>query len=173
MKFLEIKCGDESLKNELQIIDENNNYHYYSQLTENDSIKPKKFFVADYQCDETGYFKNNMIKAGYAILQFTYGNDTAYAYDPPYCDYYINSDNLTSTYVITESNSYYCLNTSTNDIDYTAIPTAWTSNIQIIQENHVPADEAEQLLNSFLKGGRKTLNERIHQKRVINHDRLA
>jgi len=59
------------------------------------------------------------------------------------------------------------------DIDYTAIPTAWTSNIQIIQENHVPADEAEQLLNSFLKGGRKTLNERIHQKRVINHDRLA
>jgi len=59
------------------------------------------------------------------------------------------------------------------DIDYTAIPTAWTSNIQIIQENHVPTDEAEQLLNSFLKGGRKTLNERIHQKRVINHDRLA
>jgi len=59
------------------------------------------------------------------------------------------------------------------DIDYTAIPTSWTSNIQIIQENHVPADEAEQLLNSFLKGGRKTLNERIHQKRVINHDRLA
>ena len=59
------------------------------------------------------------------------------------------------------------------DIDYTAIPTAWTSNIQVIQENHVPADEAEQLLNSFLKGGRKALNERIHQKRVINHDRLA
>jgi len=59
------------------------------------------------------------------------------------------------------------------DIDYTAIPTSWTSSIQIIQENHVPADEAEQLLNSFLKGGRKTLNERIHQKRVINHDRLA
>ena len=59
------------------------------------------------------------------------------------------------------------------DIDYTAIPKSWTSNIQVIQESHVPADEAEQLLSSFLKGGRKTLNERIHQKRVINHDRLA
>ena len=51
------------------------------------------------------------------------------------------------------------------DIDYTAIPTAWTSNIQTIQKNHVLANEAKQLLNSFLKGGRKTITERTHQKK--------
>lgn len=43
------------------------------------------------------------------------------------------------------------------DIDYTAIPTSWTTNIQTIQKNHIQKPEAKQLLNSFLKGGRKTL----------------
>ena len=39
------------------------------------------------------------------------------------------------------------------DIDYTAIPQAWTSNIQTIHKNnHIQKHEAEQLLNSFLKG---------------------
>lgn len=59
------------------------------------------------------------------------------------------------------------------DIDYTAIPLDWASNIQVIIKNHIHADEAEQLLNSFLKGGRRAFNKRIHQKKVINHDRLA
>jgi hypothetical protein len=59
------------------------------------------------------------------------------------------------------------------DIDYTAIPTSWTTKIQTIQKNHIQKPEAKQLLNSFLKGGRKTLNQRIQQKRAVNHDRLA
>jgi hypothetical protein len=59
------------------------------------------------------------------------------------------------------------------DIDYTAIPTSWTTNIQTIQKNHIQKPEAKQLLNSFLKGGRKTLNQRTKQKKVTNHDRLA
>jgi hypothetical protein len=59
------------------------------------------------------------------------------------------------------------------DIDYTAIPLDWASNIQVILKNHIHKDEAEQLLNSFLKGGRRAFNKRIHQKKVINHDRLA
>ena len=59
------------------------------------------------------------------------------------------------------------------DIDYTAIPTSWTTNIQTIQKNHIRRPEAKQLLNSFLEGGRKTLNQRIQQKRAANHDRLA
>jgi hypothetical protein len=59
------------------------------------------------------------------------------------------------------------------DIDYTAIPTSWTTKIQTIQKNHIQKPESKQLLNSFLKGGRKTLNQRIQQKRAVNHDRLA
>ena len=58
-------------------------------------------------------------------------------------------------------------------IDYTAIPPSWTTKIQTIQKNHIQKPKAKQLPNSFLKGGRKTLNEGIRQKRVINHDRLA
>lgn len=59
------------------------------------------------------------------------------------------------------------------DIDYTAIPQAWTSNIQTIIKNHVQAAEAEQLLNSFLKGGRRAFPKRTRQQKVRNHDRLA
>lgn len=59
------------------------------------------------------------------------------------------------------------------DIDYTAIPPSWTTKIQTIQKNHIQKPKAKQLPNSFLKGGRKTLNQRIQQKKVTNHDRLA
>ena len=37
------------------------------------------------------------------------------------CDYYINQENLTSTYTITHNHSYYCLNTSATNINYMAI----------------------------------------------------
>ena len=58
------------------------------------------------------------------------------------------------------------------DIDYTAIPAAWTMNIRVIEKNHISAEEAKVLLNSFLIGGRRTLPKRKRQKRVINHQRL-
>jgi hypothetical protein len=55
------------------------------------------------------------------------------------------------------------------DIDYTAIPAAWTINIRVIEKNHISAEEAKVLLNSFLIGGRRTLPKRKRQKRVVNH----
>ena len=58
------------------------------------------------------------------------------------------------------------------DIDYTAIPTAWTTNITAIAKNHVPPTEAKQLLNSFLTGGKRTARKRIKQQKVKNHERL-
>jgi len=58
------------------------------------------------------------------------------------------------------------------DIDYTAIPTAWTQNISVIAKNHVTPETAEQLLNSFLKGGKRTTAKRIKQQKVRNHERL-
>lgn len=82
MKFLDISCGSISLKNSLQLVDESDNVYNYSQLASEDSIRVKRFFIPNYSCDETGYFSNNMLKAGYAILQFTYGDQVAYAYDP-------------------------------------------------------------------------------------------
>jgi hypothetical protein len=55
------------------------------------------------------------------------------------------------------------------DIDYTAIPVAWTMNIRVIEKNHISVEEAKVLLNSFLIGGRRTLPKRKRQKRVVNH----
>jgi len=58
------------------------------------------------------------------------------------------------------------------DIDYTAIPTAWTANVSVIAKNHVTPETAEQLLNSFLHGGKRTMGKRIKQQKVKNHERL-
>jgi len=58
------------------------------------------------------------------------------------------------------------------DIDYTAVPVAWTVNITAIIKSHVPPEEAKQLLNSFLVGGKRTLKRRIKQQKVRNHERL-
>ncbi len=82
MKFLEIKCGDASLENKLKIIDGSGAVYNYNSLTERDSVKPVKFLIENYSCDNTSYFKNNMLKAGYAVLKFDFGGQIAYAYDP-------------------------------------------------------------------------------------------
>jgi hypothetical protein len=54
------------------------------------------------------------------------------------------------------------------DIDYTAIPVTWTVSLNIIDKNHVAAEEADLLLKSFLRGGRRILNEH-KQQRLENH----
>ncbi|MGB9714748.1 MAG: hypothetical protein ACPLZC_07230 [Candidatus Bathyarchaeales archaeon] len=55
------------------------------------------------------------------------------------------------------------------DIDYTAVPLAWTANATAIAKAYIPNEEAKQLLNSFLVNGKKTTNKRIKQQRVKNH----
>ncbi|MBT0160210.1 hypothetical protein G4O51_09520 [Candidatus Bathyarchaeota archaeon A05DMB-2] len=58
------------------------------------------------------------------------------------------------------------------DIDYTAIPLSWAVNIHVIQEQHVPQDEAKQLLSSFVMGGRRRFPRRTKQQRIVNHEKL-
>ncbi|MEM3458997.1 MAG: hypothetical protein QXN36_00200 [Candidatus Bathyarchaeia archaeon] len=58
------------------------------------------------------------------------------------------------------------------DIDYTAVPVAWASNVTAIIKNHVPPADAKQLLNSFLVGGKRTSGaKRIKQQKMVNHER--
>jgi hypothetical protein len=57
------------------------------------------------------------------------------------------------------------------DIDYTAIPLSWTISIHVIQEQHVPENEAKQLLSSFLMGGRRRFPQRTKQQRIVNHEK--
>jgi hypothetical protein len=58
------------------------------------------------------------------------------------------------------------------DIDYTAIPIPWTINITVIIKNHVKPEDAKQLLNSFLIGGKQSTQRNKKQQRVTNHERL-
>lgn len=59
------------------------------------------------------------------------------------------------------------------DIDYTAIPLSWTVDVKVIEKHHVKPEEAKNLLNSFLMGGRRTLPKRTRQQKVKNHERLG
>ena len=93
MKFLELTCNNISLKDSLIIIDENNNSYNYSAIQENNSIKPAKFLMQDYNCDNaTSSFENYMNIAGYAFLIFEFRNQNMtvrdYALDPSSCKEY-------------------------------------------------------------------------------------
>jgi hypothetical protein len=71
-------------------------------------------------------------------------------------------------HIILAQNSFHYAD-GVYDIDYTAVPTAWTANITLIAKAHVPRETAEQLLNSFLMGGKRTSAKRIKQQKVKNH----
>jgi hypothetical protein len=58
------------------------------------------------------------------------------------------------------------------DIDYTAVPTVWATNITIIAKNHIQTKEAKQLLHSFLIGGKQHTQRNKKQQKVTNHERL-
>ncbi len=55
------------------------------------------------------------------------------------------------------------------DIDYTAVPLAWTANTTVIAKAHVPVEEAKQLLNSFLVGGKRASIRGKKQEKAVNH----
>jgi hypothetical protein len=60
------------------------------------------------------------------------------------------------------------------DLDYTAIPLVWSTKIILVAKNHIGPREAQMLLNSFLMGGRRSLQNRSRQEHVSNHhDRLG
>ena len=74
-------------------------------------------------------------------------------------------------HIILAQNTFHYAD-SLYDIDYTAIPTAWTQNITTINKNHIPQQQAKQLQKSFLIGGKTTTKRNKRQKRVENHERL-
>jgi hypothetical protein len=58
------------------------------------------------------------------------------------------------------------------DLDYTAIPVGWTLDLVVVAKSHLPAEVANNLVNSFVLGGHRAFsNKRIMQQRVNNHER--
>jgi hypothetical protein len=73
-----------------------------------------------------------------------------------------------SKHIILAQNNFLYMD-GVYDIDYTAIPVVWAISITVIVKNHVPPEEAKQILSSFLVGGRKR-TKRKAQQRVTNHN---
>jgi len=74
--------------------------------------------------------------------------------------------------ILVQNNFRYC--DGLCDLDYTAIPLTWSTKVDVIVKNHINPGEAQTLLNSFLMGGRRSLQNRTKQEHVSNHhDRLG
>jgi hypothetical protein len=56
------------------------------------------------------------------------------------------------------------------DIDYTAVPVSWAVQIVVLVKSHMSGEEANQLVSSFLMGGRRP--RRSKQQKVVNHGQL-
>ncbi|MEM5855662.1 MAG: NosD domain-containing protein, partial [Candidatus Aenigmatarchaeota archaeon] len=168
MEFLDLKCGDNSLKSSLQLIDELNKTYNYSQLKEEDSIRVKKFLIKDYSCDETGYFINKMFRAGYVVLEFEFAGQKAYAYDPSSCQVYINASSQLP-YTISQSNTYYCLNSSGSINGQTAI--TFASGVQNstldCQGYDLNSNDTSSTSGVYL-GGSNTINNTVKNCNVSN-----
>ena len=74
--------------------------------------------------------------------------------------------------ILVQNNFRYC--DGLCDLDYTAIPLTWSTKVDVIVKSHINPSEAQTLLNSFLMGGRRSLQNRTKQEHVSNHhDRLG
>jgi parallel beta-helix repeat protein len=79
LEFLELACGNESLKPMLQLIETNRTFHNYSLLSLNDSIAITSLFIENYTCNDTGYLTNKEINGGRHVLLFEFGGQNATA----------------------------------------------------------------------------------------------
>jgi len=141
MEFLNLSCGGNLLFDSLEIIDFENNTYNYSDISENNSIRPFKFFIQNYSCDGfTGEFVNNMNIAGYATLVFKFENQDGwvidYAFDPAsscpgyddgtYC--WILGSAGQSCNTVCGANGSRCINSGWNDDEVCTILNELTGN---------------------------------------------
>ena len=56
------------------------------------------------------------------------------------------------------------------DSDYTAVPLTWAVNVVVIEKGHLPSDEAQNVLNSFISGKRRAVRFRRRQWRSVNSE---
>jgi hypothetical protein len=59
------------------------------------------------------------------------------------------------------------------DLDYTAIPAGWALGVTVLIKEHVPAESAIRLVNSFMMGGHRSLNRPRTFCRALAQRRLS
>jgi hypothetical protein len=59
----------------------------------------------------------------------------------------------------------FCYADGLYDLDYTAIPLSWSTDVSVISQKFIPREECTRLVNSFVHGGHRMLNRpRIFQR---------
>jgi len=79
LEFMELMCGNVSLKDRIMLIDANGTFYNYSNLTLNDSIVVDSLFVENYSCSGTAYLTNTEKYGGSHWLLFQFGGANATA----------------------------------------------------------------------------------------------
>jgi hypothetical protein len=59
------------------------------------------------------------------------------------------------------------------DLDYTAVPLSWTVAVSVLIKEHIPAELAIKLVNSFMMGGHRTLNQTRISRNSLFQARLG
>ncbi len=125
MEFLNLKCGEENLIDDLYIITENEEILKYSEI--NESVKPLKFFVENYSCLDTGEFSSFMNIAGYAVLNFSFADESRVVSDLAVDPSYNLTNGLVSYWKLDESSGSTAYDSHASD-NRTAIFTySWIS----------------------------------------------
>ena len=81
LEFLELECGNETLKPALQLLTSNGTVYNYNNLTANDSIIVESLFIENYTCNTTGSITNKELYGGHHALLFEFGGQNATAYN--------------------------------------------------------------------------------------------
>ncbi len=81
LEFLELECGNASLKPSLRLLTSDGGVHDYSDLTGNDSIVVESLFVEDYSCNTTAYLTDKELYGGSHAILFRFGSANATAYN--------------------------------------------------------------------------------------------
>ncbi len=122
MRFLDLKCGEESLSPRLKLIDFDGQAHEYSTLSEESSIDIQKLLIEDYECGSTGYITNHMLKAGYASLMLEFSDESAtvtdYAYDAPVISVANITSNTSGGFYVISSLLGWCNTSNIGDVTY-------------------------------------------------------
>jgi hypothetical protein len=62
----------------------------------------------------------------------------------------------------------FCYGEDVYDMDYTAIPLSWSTEIWVIHKGYVPRTEAAKMVDGFIQGGGRTFNRpRTFQRHKI------
>jgi hypothetical protein len=79
LEFMELTCGNVSLKDRIIAIADDETAYNYSQLTENDSVAIKSVFIEAYSCNEVANLTNLEWDAGHHYILFQFGEANATA----------------------------------------------------------------------------------------------